>query len=129
VEEYDIDGDDMADQFAVAEYTHEIYHFLREREVESMVAPDYMSRQVRHARPATVVRMAWPFERDVLSFVSQDDINSKMRVILTDWLVEVHLKFKLRNETLFLCFQARDSRTARRIPQSISYCASTFERD
>ena len=48
VEEYDIDGDDLDDQFAVAEYTHEIYHFLREREVESMVAPDYMSRQVTH---------------------------------------------------------------------------------
>lgn len=44
-----------------------------------MVAPDYMSRQ--------------------------DDINHKMRVILTDWLVEVHLKFRLRHETLFLCFQ------------------------
>ncbi len=32
----------------------------------------------------------------------QADINEKMRAILVDWLVEVHLKFKLMPETLFL---------------------------
>uniref|UniRef100_A0A7S1ECA1 Cyclin N-terminal domain-containing protein n=1 Tax=Hemiselmis andersenii TaxID=464988 RepID=A0A7S1ECA1_HEMAN len=78
----DIDGEDGGDEFAVSEYTGEIYTFLRRRERASMVRPDYMSRQ--------------------------DDINHKMRVILTDWLVEVHLKFRLRHETLFLCFQLMD---------------------
>jgi len=34
--------------------------------------------------------------------IIQGDINSKMRAILIDWLVEVHLKFKLMPETLFL---------------------------
>lgn len=33
---------------------------------------------------------------------SQDDINEKMRAILIDWLVEVHLKFKLVPESLYL---------------------------
>ncbi|CAG9325215.1 unnamed protein product [Blepharisma stoltei] len=33
----------------------------------------------------------------------QTDINEKMRGILLDWLVGVHLKFKLLPETLFLC--------------------------
>jgi cyclin B len=33
---------------------------------------------------------------------SQSDINGKMRAILIDWLVEVHMKYKLRPETLFL---------------------------
>ena len=33
---------------------------------------------------------------------SQADINEKMRAILIDWLIEVHLKFKLLPETLFL---------------------------
>lgn len=33
---------------------------------------------------------------------NQTDINEKMRGILIDWLVEVHLKFKLLPETLFL---------------------------
>lgn len=32
----------------------------------------------------------------------QSDINAKMRSILFDWLVEVHLKFKLVPETLFM---------------------------
>ena len=32
----------------------------------------------------------------------QTDINEKIRGILMDWLVEVHLKFKLLTETLFL---------------------------
>ena len=32
----------------------------------------------------------------------QTDVNCKMRAILIDWLVEVHLKFKLMVETLYL---------------------------
>ena len=38
----------------------------------------------------------------------QSDINEKMRAILVDWLVDVHLKFKLVNETLFLCINLID---------------------
>ena len=34
--------------------------------------------------------------------VNQTDINEKMRAILIDWLIEVHYKFKLLPETLFL---------------------------
>lgn len=33
---------------------------------------------------------------------SQPDLNAKMRAILVDWLVEVHMKYHLRPETLFL---------------------------
>lgn len=33
---------------------------------------------------------------------SQPDINEKMRSILIDWLIEVHLKFKLMPETMYL---------------------------
>ena len=33
---------------------------------------------------------------------SQEDINEKMRAILIDWLIEVHFKFKLLPETLFI---------------------------
>ena len=39
---------------------------------------------------------------------SQKDINSKMRAILIDWLVEVHMKFRLVPETLYLCVNIID---------------------
>jgi len=38
----------------------------------------------------------------------QQDINEKMRAILVDWLVEVHLKFKLLPETLYLTINLID---------------------
>lgn len=39
---------------------------------------------------------------------TQTDVNEKMRSILVDWLVDVHLKFKLRPETLFLTINLLD---------------------
>lgn len=39
---------------------------------------------------------------------NQTDINEKMRAILIDWLIEVHLKFKLLPETLFLTINLID---------------------
>ena len=38
----------------------------------------------------------------------QPDINAKMRAILIDWLVEVHMKFRLVPETLYLCVNLID---------------------
>jgi cyclin B len=38
----------------------------------------------------------------------QTDVNEKMRAILVDWLVDVHLKFKLLPETLFLSAEIID---------------------
>lgn len=38
----------------------------------------------------------------------QQDINAKMRAILVDWLVEVHMKFRLVPETLYLCINIID---------------------
>jgi len=38
----------------------------------------------------------------------QRDINSRMRAILVDWLVEVHSKYRLHDETLWLCVQIVD---------------------
>ena len=38
----------------------------------------------------------------------QKDINPSMREILTDWLIEVHQKFKLLPETLYLTISLID---------------------
>jgi hypothetical protein len=42
------------------------------------------------------------------SMVAQTDITEKFRAILVDWLVEVHLKFKLCPETLYLAIVTVD---------------------
>jgi len=39
---------------------------------------------------------------------SQPDLNGKMRAILIDWLMEVHMKYKLRRETLCLAVSLID---------------------
>ena len=71
-----IDVPDAKDPQLCAEYAVEIFDFLRASETENIALPGYMEKQ--------------------------DDINEKMRAILIDWLVEVHLKFKLVPESLYL---------------------------
>ncbi|KAI5074470.1 hypothetical protein GOP47_0010431 [Adiantum capillus-veneris] len=77
-----IDANDVNDQLAVVDYVEDIYSFYRRTEAQSCVPPDYMSRQTK--------------------------INHNMRAILVDWLIEVHLKFKLMPETLFLVTNVMD---------------------
>jgi len=46
--------------------------------------------------------------RDPNYMSAQTEINEKMRTILVDWLVDVHLKFKLHQETFFLAIDLID---------------------
>lgn len=45
---------------------------------------------------------------------NQTDLNEKMRAILIDWLVEVHNKFRLQSETLFLAVNLIDRYLAKK---------------
>jgi len=71
-----VDSGDKDDPQAATEYVNDIFGYFREVEKKRAPKPDYMTRQ--------------------------QDVNAKMREILIDWLVEVHFKFKLKPETLFL---------------------------
>jgi len=46
---------------------------------------------------------------------AQTDINIRMREILVDWLIEVHLKFKLQPETLYLTIYFVDRFLAKQV--------------
>jgi G2/mitotic-specific cyclin-B, other len=71
-----IDERDVDDPLCAAAYVEDMYATYREKEEFTSVRPLYME--------------------------SQPYINEKMRAILIDWLIEVHLKFKLVPDTLYL---------------------------
>ncbi|EJD05387.1 uncharacterized protein FOMMEDRAFT_138869 [Fomitiporia mediterranea MF3/22] len=78
----DLDKDDEDDPLMVAEYVADIFDYLKALEQTTMPNPNYMENQKE---------LAW-----------------KMRGILMDWLIQVHSRFKLLPETLFLCVNLID---------------------
>jgi cyclin B len=71
-----IDERDAEDPLCATAYVEDMYVHFRSNEEQMSVRPIYME--------------------------NQSHINERMRSILVDWLVEVHLKFKLVPETLYL---------------------------
>nr|GMD10770.1 G2/mitotic-specific cyclin S13-7-like [Ipomoea batatas] len=77
----DIDSEDADNELAAMEYVEDIYKFYKLTESDARV-DDYMG--------------------------SQPEICSKNRAILIDWLIEVHKKFKLMPESLYLSINIMD---------------------
>ncbi|XP_022100841.1 G2/mitotic-specific cyclin-B-like [Acanthaster planci] len=77
----DIDKDDHSNPQLCSEYVNEIYEYMRHLERVFKVRTDYMASQ---------------------------EITERMRTILVDWMVQVHLRFHLLQETLFLTIQILD---------------------
>eukprot|EP00586_Coscinodiscus_wailesii_P003281 CAMPEP_0172480934 /NCGR_PEP_ID=MMETSP1066-20121228/6467_1 /TAXON_ID=671091 /ORGANISM="Coscinodiscus wailesii, Strain CCMP2513" /LENGTH=204 /DNA_ID=CAMNT_0013242763 /DNA_START=217 /DNA_END=828 /DNA_ORIENTATION=- len=78
----DIDERDVDDPLCTTDYVEDMYAHFRMKETSTAVRPGYMEKQCQ--------------------------INERMRSILVDWLVEVHLKFKLVPETLYLTINLID---------------------
>ena len=78
----DLDSEDLDDPLMVAEYVVEIFEYLKKLEVTTRPNADYMEHQ--------------------------EDLEWKMRGILIDWLIEVHTRFHLLPETLFLAVNIID---------------------
>ncbi|KAK1884284.1 G2/mitotic-specific cyclin-B1 [Dissostichus eleginoides] len=71
----DVDADDYENPMLCSEYVKEIYKYLRQLEVEQNVRATYLRGH---------------------------EVTGNMRAILVDWLVQVSLKFRLLQETMYL---------------------------
>lgn len=71
----DIDEDDKENPILVSIYSNDIYDYLRKLERE------------------------YPLKK---GFLAGQEVTPKMRLVLVDWLVEVHQQFRLMQETLYL---------------------------
>lgn len=84
-----LDEDDPHDPMLVSEYVTDIFNYYRRLEETTLPNPDYMSRQ--------------------------PDIDWATRGVLVDWLIEVHTRFRLLPETLFLAVNLVDRFLSRRV--------------
>ena len=77
-----LDAEDLDDPLMVAEYVQEIFEYYKQLEEVTMPNPEYMDHQ--------------------------DDLDWSLRGALVDWLIEVHARFQLLPETLFLAVNIVD---------------------
>lgn len=78
----DIDKYDVGNAQLVAEYVKDVYEYLSQLEKQHRISPGFLDHKI---------------------------VTSKMRAVLIDWLVQVHLKFQLLQETLYLCVYIIDA--------------------
>ncbi|KAK6316017.1 hypothetical protein J4Q44_G00135410 [Coregonus suidteri] len=71
----DVDADDYDNPMLCSEYVKDIYKYLQKLEVDQAVKPKYLEGQ---------------------------EITGNMRAILIDWLVQVQIKFRLLQETMYM---------------------------
>ncbi|NXC97596.1 CCNB2 protein, partial [Certhia familiaris] len=77
----DIDAEDWENPQLCSDYVKDIYLYLRELELQQSVRPHYLDGRMT---------------------------NGRMRAILVDWLVQVHSRFRLLQETLYMCVAIMD---------------------
>lgn len=87
----DVDAMRAMDPQLVVEYEPDILRAMQREEADGLPLPNYME--------------------------NQPSINAKMRSILIDWLVDVHRKYKLRPETLFLAKDIIDRYLEKRVTE------------
>ncbi|KAI4138199.1 MAG: hypothetical protein L6R39_006914 [Caloplaca ligustica] len=85
----DLDAEDIDDPLMVAEYVVEIFDYLKEIEEATMPNADYMEHQ--------------------------EHLEWHLRGVLVDWLIEVHTRFHLLPETIFLAINIIDRFLSARI--------------
>ncbi|KAI1415689.1 A/B/D/E cyclin [Hypoxylon sp. FL1857] len=87
----ELEEDGMEDPLMVAEYARDIFDYLRELEGKVSAHANYI--------------------------IHQDELEWKTRSILVDWLIEVHTRFHLLPETLFLAVNIIDRFLSQKVVQ------------
>ncbi|KAI1137976.1 A/B/D/E cyclin [Hypoxylon sp. FL0543] len=87
----ELEEDGIEDPLMVAEYAPDIFKYLRELECKVVAHPNYI--------------------------IHQDELEWKTRSILVDWLIEVHTRFHLLPETLFLAVNIIDRFLSQKVVQ------------
>ncbi|ODQ54349.1 A/B/D/E cyclin [Saitoella complicata NRRL Y-17804] len=82
VQDQFVDEHDPWDTTMVSEYSDEIFSYMKDLEMKMLPNPRYMEHQT--------------------------EIEWHMRAVLVDWLVQVHARFRLLPETLYLCINYVD---------------------
>ncbi|XP_073443061.1 G2/mitotic-specific cyclin-B2-like isoform X2 [Dendrobates tinctorius] len=77
----DIDAEDSDNPQMCSDYVQDIYAYLKELEVKQSVRPHYLQGM---------------------------EVNERMRALLVDWLMQVHSKFHLIQETLYMAVATMD---------------------
>uniref|UniRef100_A0A6J0T059 G2/mitotic-specific cyclin-B1 n=1 Tax=Pogona vitticeps TaxID=103695 RepID=A0A6J0T059_9SAUR len=105
----DVDTEDGCDPNLCSEYVKDIYNYLKVLEGQQSVRPNYLAGQ---------------------------EITGNMRAILIDWLVQVQMKFKLLQETMYMTVAIIDrflqnNKVAKRMLQLVGvtamFIASKYE--
>lgn len=82
IEHDDLDVDDWNDPLMASEYVEDIFDYLHTLESKALPDSEYLT---------------W-----------QPNLQPRMRSILVDWIIEIHLRFRLNPETLFLSINLMD---------------------
>lgn len=77
----DIDAEDSDKPQMCSDYAKDIYAYLRELEIKQSVRPNYLQGM---------------------------EVNERMRAVLVEWLMQVHSKFQLLQETLYMAVAILD---------------------
>ncbi|KAJ7033717.1 g2/mitotic-specific cyclin cdc13 [Mycena alexandri] len=85
----DLDAADFDDPAMVSEYVADIQVYLKASELHTLPTADYMT--------------------------AQTELTWGMRALLNDWLIQVHTRFRLLPETLFLAVNLTDRFLSRRL--------------
>ena len=108
----DLDAEDEGDPTMVSEYVVDAFRYMIALEVSRSIL---FMLSIAHAAPQTRT-MPDPDYMD-----SQNELHWQMRTILMDWLIEVHSKFRLLPETLFIASNLIDRFLSARVISLIKF--------